>query len=644
MIVPMKKVSLVVTNRDLEIALERLKDSGVMHLRKKNVSSGLMDKLLERQAKCRWALTYLTRYNIKNKVPVPKLRDDPPVDMAAHIKGLVAEKDVLFDQLAHYAGEKRRVSHWGDFDPHDFQFLATHGIKLFLYYLPRVIYNRIGKETKIIVLKADKQWVKCVSLGAEIPGIPHFKLPAMSLSAMNERINVINRRIGNIEAELSEIASHNEIVKSEYNLIQEEIEIETAKIGIDTLKDVPEENTISWFSGFVPGDKIDVVKNVAIENSWVLVWDDPTPRDLPPTLLRNKPAVRIIQPLFSLLGTIPGYWEYDISLSYMVFYCFFFAMIMADAGYGILILAMGIAIGLFLKKKKPSFNGVFPDAAKLVILLASCTIVWGCITGAWFGVPPQNLPYALRLLIIQPFNNIGPLQEFPSFLSGLFILPPELPNNVQKTNWNIQFFCFTLGAIQIIWARSKNAMRALPQLAAIGQLGWMVIISGVYFLVLSLMLKMTLPSFAIWLITGGAILLLIFGEQTGGNFLKNIGKSCANFFTIFLKVVGSFADIVSYIRLFAVGLAGAMIAATFNSLAIPAGGLGGFGLGFIIRLIAVVLILVAGHTLNLLMTSLSLIVHGVRLNLLEYAGNHLNMGWTGYAYKPFASRQKEIKN
>ena len=164
---------------------------------------------------------------------------------------------------------------------------------------------------------------------------------------------------------------------------------------------------------------------------------------------------------------------------------------------------------------------------------------------------------------------------------------------------------------------------------------------GLYFLVLFMLLGVALPSFAVWLIGIGITLYFIFAEQKGGNFVKNILKSFCNFLSIFLNAVSSFADIISYIRLFAVGLAGSIIAESFNNMAVPSEGFGSFGLVFILRLLAAVLILVFGHALNIAMNSLSVIVHGVRLNLLEYAGNHLGMEWTGYTYKPFALKQKK---
>jgi V/A-type H+-transporting ATPase subunit I len=344
--------------------------------------------------------------------------------------------------------------------------------------------------------------------------------------------------------------------------------------------------------------------------------------------------------LFSFWGTTPGSREYVISASYLFFLCLFFAMIFGDAAYGLLLFSGGIAIGLAFKKK----NGKFPDAAKLLMLLSACTVVWGAITGAWFSIPAAQLPPFLRALVIPPFNNSGELAAFPPFLQKFFNLPAEVPVDEMKTRWNVQFLCFSVGAAQLVWGRGKNIIKQLPSLTALAQAGWLVMMIGLYFLVLFMLLRVPLPSFAVYFIAAGLVMYFIFAEQKSplcgvGNFFKNILKSFTNILSIFLNAVGSFADIISYIRLFAVGLAGSTIASSFNAMAIPAAGFGSVGIGFVLKVITAVLILLFGHALNIAMNSLSVVVHGVRLNLLEYAGNHLGMEWSGYAYKPFSKKQ-----
>ena len=346
--------------------------------------------------------------------------------------------------------------------------------------------------------------------------------------------------------------------------------------------------------------------------------------------------MELIKPLFSFLGTVPGYREFDISAPYLFFFAIFFAMIFGDAAYGLILIAAFGALGFNYKKK----DGRVPDAIKLILLLSCCTVVWGGITGAWFGISKEHLPSFLRSLIIPPFNNTGPVAEFPGFLRYIFKLPSKVPVDELKTRWCIQFLCFTIAVVQLTMARATKLIKLLPSLCAVAQAGYLLVMLGLYFVALFVMLKMPLPPFVFYLLGIGISLIIIFEQQKGGNFIINILKGLSGLFQLFLKVVSCFSDILSYIRLFAVGLAGSMIGQIFNTLAIPSGGLGSFGLGFIIKLVFAVVALVAGHGLNIALTSMSVIVHGVRLNLLEYAGNHLEMEWSGYEYNPFALKQK----
>ena len=642
----MKKVSLVVMERDGDSFLKKLREAGVVHPQRKRVPSAYLGRLLARQDLNRKALGVLQRYAGKDAAAEPlNSIVSSGVDITNHILGMADEKEVLLKQLVHLQKEIRRTEIWGDFKPQDFSYIGQYGVDLYLYTVSVMGLERIPKESPYIIISRDKQWAKILAVGGEIPRLVPFKLPSQSLSSMENRRNAICAHIEGIETQLKNLACHKKEIEERMSGINDEIEFEMARAGMGNLKDESTEIAIAWLSGFVPAEKVDIVINAAKKYGWTLAWDDPGRSDLPPTILRNRPAVRIIQPLFSMLGTIPGYWEYDISLSYMIFLCLFFAMIFGDAGYGLLLFTVGAVLGIALKKKSASNpEGKMPDAAKLIMLLSSTAIAWGAITGSWFAIPVQNLPFILRTLIIPPFNGTGPVAEFPVFLQNVFHLPQRVPVDDLKTTWNIQFLCFTIGMVQLILARTKNIIKTLPSLAFVAEAGWILALSGVYFLVLYMLLKMPPPSFVPPLIGAGVILNFIFAEQKGGNFFANIAKSLTNFFTIFLKAIGCFADIISYIRLFAVGMAGGMIAQTFNSMAIPAEGLGSFGLGFILKLLLAAVVLICGHALNLLMSTLSLIIHGVRLNLLEYAGNHLGMDWSGYAYEPFELKQRESKN
>jgi V/A-type H+-transporting ATPase subunit I len=378
------------------------------------------------------------------------------------------------------------------------------------------------------------------------------------------------------------------------------------------------------------------VNRVAAENGWAVYAADPGPDDRPPTLTRNSKFVSLIKPLFDFIGTIPGYREFDVSPSYLIFFSIFFAMIYGDAAYGSIILVASAVIGLLIRRK----TGKMPAALKLFCWLGFCTIIWGAINGAWFGITPAVLK---PLAIVSNSSFAALLNAVPGFFEKILHIPDSVLKTMDKSQWNVQFLCFCLAIVQLVYAHLKNIKRLVKggtPGVAVAQFGWLVMMIGLYFLVLNMLLQVNFPHFALYLIIGGIVVYFIFANQAGGNPLVNVGKSFANFLPTFLNAVGSFADIISYIRLFAVGLAGTAIAQSFNALAGQvAGDFSGPVAAVIGRIAGMVVILIFGHSLNMLMNALSVIVHGIRLNLLEYAGNHLSMEWSGYSYKPFANQK-----
>ena len=198
------------------------------------------------------------------------------------------------------------------------------------------------------------------------------------------------------------------------------------------------------------------------------------------------------------------------------------------------------------------------------------------------------------------------------------------------------WLCFLLGLTQLTLANVMNFIRDFPRLKAFSHLGWGVVIGGLYFLVLTLVIGTTMPSFAVLMVAAGLLLIILFGEQGSGvGFLKGVLKGVGGAFTTFLNAISGFSNIISYIRLFAVGMSSFYIASSFNNLASPM--LEGWTFPFGIVVIAI------GHGLNLIMAMLSVVVHGIRLNMLEFSGQ-LGMEWTGIEYNPFRVRISEENN
>jgi V/A-type H+-transporting ATPase subunit I len=200
-------------------------------------------------------------------------------------------------------------------------------------------------------------------------------------------------------------------------------------------------------------------------------------------------------------------------------------------------------------------------------------------------------------------------------------------------NQNLQLFCFSLALLQLSIGRIGGFIRGLRKrnLKMFADLGVFAMLLGMYNVVLFLVASNAERSFpllpvSLYLLGGGFIFYFIFGyyeKSIAGSVLNSL----KNFISVLLSIVGVFSDIMSYIRLWAVGLAGASLAATINTMVGPM--LGNF-------FVFLGLILLAfGHGLNLALNTLSVLVHGVRLNILEFSG-HVGLTWSGTAYKPFA--------
>jgi V/A-type H+-transporting ATPase subunit I len=287
-------------------------------------------------------------------------------------------------------------------------------------------------------------------------------------------------------------------------------------------------------------------------------------------------------------------------------------MIFGDGGYGIIIVLAALfgLLSAIFKGKKPA------GAMFLLLLIGLSTMGWGMITCSWFGMDTNLLPQWLKDLSVPALSNVTAN------------ISSEMDTYVSQ---NIQIFCFTLALIQLSIAHLKGIFRYIKSLKCLGELGSLVMLWGIYLVVLNMVVsaeRFPMPSYTVPLVLGGFLFNFIFGNYAG-NFGAGLAESAKNIVSLLLGVVNVFSDVVSYIRLWAVGLAGGAIASTVNEMAGPM--MGGA------MICAAILLLFFGHGLNMILNVLSVIVHGVRLNTLEFS-NHLGMSWSGFSYKPFSDK------
>lgn len=642
MIVPMKKVSLVVLNNERKDALIQLKKVGVVHLEQIDGSSEQLSLYKEASNNAVAANAILSDIKVAKKKSfssaVKSLSNDEVVAKCKHVIDISDKKKKLLEEIASDAAEIERFANWGQVDIDDFAYLKEKGISFKMYEIPEDKYNLIDEKLTTICVNRIKKIVRFLLIDASEDrpeGLPpeafEVPMPVLSTKDLAKRVEDNETEISKIEEELkSETVYISQIQDFKSNL-ESDIQFETIYSGMGQ-ENSGKTTDLAWLTGYVPVDSFDKLKDCVTKNSWAMAASDPTEEDNVPTKLKNNKFVSLIYPLTDFLGTVPGYHEYDISGWFLLFFCVFFGMIFGDGGYGLLVTVASLALvlkSLFQKKAVSPLMG-------LLLLLGLSTVVWGTVTCTWFGLKPEQLPAWLTSLSITPISNAAG-SDYRLYL----------PWNTEvglTTGQNLQIFCFTLAFLQLSVAHLKGMARNRKSLKVLGEFGSLLQIWGMFYVVLSMVVSSALfplslvvnnipvGTIAIALVGGGFALSFIFSNYEG-NVGASILESCKNIISVLLGVVNVFSDIVSYIRLWAVGLAGSAISNTVNEMAGPL-------LGHAITFIAFVALIAFGHGLNMVLNLLSVIVHGVRLNTLEFS-THLGMSWSGFKYNPFAEKENK---
>ncbi|MBO4759560.1 MAG: ATPase [Spirochaetaceae bacterium] len=611
MIVPMKKVSLIVLKNERKVALENLRKAGVMHLETVLGNSKELASLKADFSSFERASLAL------DEIKAPKKKGGSSADLdKLEVQKHVDEINLLLDNkkkseevIIKNNRELERFTKWGDVNPDDFNFLKDKELDLYLYEIPVSKYYDIPEDVHTIVVNQDKNICRCIAYSADnsqlkMPAEARLvSLPEKSTKILKEEVASAKNDIVDINKKLNTFVGFKDSIKKSMKQLEKEIEFENVYSGMG--KEEGETGTaLAWISGFVPEPELASLKKVAAENSWAIYADDPTEEDNVPTKLKNSKAVQILYPVMDFLGTVPGYHEFDISAWFLIFLVIFFAMIFGDAGYGMLMLV----IGLILAAKSKITKKEVPPAMILLIVWALATVVWGAVNCSWFGIEAEKLPVCLQNLA----------------------LPVFAPGNPER-DMNLQIFCFILALVQMSIGHVIALLRNIKEksLKLLADIGSLSILWGMFYVVLMLIVsaeKFPMHNAVLFMIGGGFALSFVFSNYEG-SIGKSILESLKNIISVLLGVINFFSDIVSYIRLWAVALAGSAIAQTVNQMAGPM--LGNFLIFFGI------LLLVFGHGLNMVLNALSVIVHGVRLNTLEFT-SHVGMAWAGYKYKPFS--------
>ena len=642
MIEPMKKVSIVLLNKEKQEALKKLRKLGLVHLEKIEGSSEKLNAFKEYTNNANLSESVLGEIKIpkKEKQNQSSLENEKVISLCSQIVAKTERKKQLMEEISSDATELERFANWGSVSLEDFEYLNQKNIQLKLYEVPVEKYSEIDNDIQTILVNNDKKNVRFLIVnGGEgrpeklMPQAFEVPFPRMSTKLLEEEIKKDEQEIVQIETFFKENIKYLDSIKKFKKDLEKDIEFENVNAGMQNEGET--ETSLAWITGFVPSDDIQKLIDSCKQNNWALAYEDAQKDDSEvPTKLKNNKFVSLIYPLTDFLGTVPGYNEYDISGWFLLFFTVFFGMIFGDGGYGLLVSIVSL---LLILKSKIAKKPVQP-LLMLALLVGGATVVWGIVTCTWFGIPVENLPSWLKNISIPLVSNAYSEKIWQPFWvtqEGVGLSKDQ----------NLQIFCFALALIQLSIAHIKAAKRNIVEknpLKALGDVGSLLQLVGMFWIVLSMVVNskvfvmlgnigdIPVGKIEVSLIAVGFVMSFIFSNYDG-SIGKSILESCKNIISVLLGVVNVFSDIVSYIRLWAVGLAGAAISDTVNTMAGPI-------LGHAILFIAAIALLVFGHGLNMVLNLLSVIVHGVRLNTLEFS-THLGVSWSGKKYEPFSENK-----
>ena len=387
-------------------------------------------------------------------------------------------------------------------------------------------------------------------------------------------------------------------MEQEYKETLQQIDWQRVTLNTDTVA----EGALKVVEGFCPIDQTAALDTMLQKQNIYFQAEDPTEDDNTPIKLRNNWFTRMFECFTGMYG-MPTYGEFDPTPILAPFYLLFFAMCMGDAGYGLVLIAFGLLVH-YKKLNIIMFEGLGP----IITTLGVGTAVVGLFLGTFFGIPLAQADW------------------YPEALKGIIVQGTVMGYDAQMV------LAICIGVFHICLAMVVKAICYTKRFGFkenISTWGWLLLVVGGLSALILLMLFNAPAEVTKWTLIGiagvSALGIYIFNKP-GRNPLLNIG---AGLWDTYNMATGLLGDVLSYVRLYALGLAGGMLGGAFNDL-----GLMVLGENPTWQWVGFVLILLIGHVLNVAMSALGAFVHPLRLTFVEYFKNSGYEG-KGVAYQPF---------
>ena len=612
MITKMTKYSFVLLTGEKEGFLEQLQELGVVDISRSvkpiDSDSSVMFHKAERARKTLEFLESIDYSKDADAEAIAKATvniEGDPVDFIEECRAKLTE---LHAALAHAEKQLQATLPWGEYDKKALDGLKDLGYAIRYYAVDAKKFDESWGELyplQVVENNGKKVWFVTVAPKGEAYSFPVQEVAAPEITSAEAASDIvrIKTEITGCKAGLLNAKDYIPAIKEACNSDLVELDRYLAKEAGEGAA----EDMITVFTGFAPVEN-DAELVEAFDKMGVLyIKEDAVQEDNPPIKLKNNWFTRQFEVFTEMYGA-PVYAEFDPTPIVAPFYLLFFAMCMGDAGYGLILILLGIAVA-----KKWINIAMLKNIGPIISILGAGTFAIGLVLGTAFGIDlsaAEWYPQAMKKIMIT-----GTIAGFPAQMIlalGIGIFHICLAMTVKAIGYTKRFgFRETVsvwGWLLLIVGGIATAALGMAKLVSPDVIKWIVIVIGVV----------------------SALGIYIFNTP-GKNPLSNIGSGLWDTYNM---VTGILGDVLSYIRLYALGLAGGMLGQAFNILG---GIIVGDGIS-VINFLPFALILLFGHSLNLAMSCLGAFVHPLRLTFVEYFKNAGYEG-KGKEYNPLTKEK-----
>lgn len=603
MIVKMSKYAFMVYHREYDAFLTTLRELGVVHVKETNsvLDNAELQALLAERKQVSTAIRYCKNLNSQTKevtvAPARGLTKAEGLKLVGKLEEMQEKQAQL--QAAKVSLEKdiAYMDIWGEFSYANIRRLKKAGFDVTFFSCPTSKYEpKWGEEYNAFLVnnfQSVTYFVTVTKTGTPIdidterPKMPDRGLAKLHLAMeqLLDNIKVLNNQLKEYAAE-----QYNTLVELEKN-IQNEFNLSNTLVQTDREAG----DKLMLLEGFVPTEEAPAME-VALEKEGYYFQElDIQDGDRVPIKLKNNKFNRLYEPITKMFS-LPNYTEFDPTPLFAPFFMLFFGLCFGDGGYGLLVL---LACSFFKRKVNPDFKPYLT----LFQYLGLAAIIVGTCTGSFFGIALADVP------------ALSKVKDY--FVSSD----------------NLMTFSIVIGLVQIIFGKTVAAFKMKAQKGvkySIAPFAWVFVITALALAFGLPMLNLQLPETVKTVFIGIAVIGLVVAylyNSPGKNIFLNFGTGLWNTYNMASGLLG---DTLSYIRLFAIGLTGAILGGVFNQLAVDMTE----GMNIVLRAVCMLLILLVGHAINIGLCTISSLVHPLRLIFVEYYKNAEFEGG-GKEYRPF---------